>query len=98
MDWLYLFAQRSGTYFLGLLALVFVCLIVWVFFAYLADIRQTAHTVRRNFPVIGRFRYLFEHLGEFFQIVNSTYSIVTINWSRLWIGYTFLPNAAARIF
>ena len=21
----------------------------------------------RNFPVIGRFRYFFEHLGEFFR-------------------------------
>ena len=25
------------------------------------------HAIRRNFPVIGRFRYLFEHLGEFFR-------------------------------
>jgi hypothetical protein len=23
--------------------------------------------VRRNYPVIGRFRYCFEHLGEFFR-------------------------------
>lgn len=28
---------------------------------------QTQHTVRRNFPLIGRFRYLFEHIGEFFR-------------------------------
>lgn len=67
MDWLYLLAQRSGTYFLGFLVFIFICLIIWIFFAYLADVRQTAHTVRRNFPVIGRFRYLFEHLGEFFR-------------------------------
>jgi glutamate synthase domain-containing protein 2 len=39
----------------------------WVIYAYLVDIRQTQHTVRRNFPVIGRFRYFFEHLGEFFR-------------------------------
>ncbi|MCB1595694.1 MAG: FMN-binding glutamate synthase family protein, partial [Xanthomonadales bacterium] len=25
------------------------------------------HTIRRNFPVIGRFRWLFEYLGEFFR-------------------------------
>jgi glutamate synthase domain-containing protein 2 len=31
------------------------------------DVSQTKHAVRRNFPVIGRFRYLFEHLGEFFR-------------------------------
>ncbi|GGY48651.1 hypothetical protein GCM10011297_22090 [Bacterioplanes sanyensis] len=23
--------------------------------------------MRRNFPVLGRFRYVFEHLGEFFR-------------------------------
>lgn len=34
---------------------------------YVVDRRQTRHTVRRNYPVIGRFRYLFEHLGTFFR-------------------------------
>jgi glutamate synthase domain-containing protein 2 len=34
---------------------------------YVVDVRQTRHAVRRNFPVIGRFRYLFEQLGEFFR-------------------------------
>ncbi|MEM7077690.1 MAG: FMN-binding glutamate synthase family protein [Pseudomonadota bacterium] len=34
---------------------------------YIVDRTQTQHTVRRNYPVIGRFRYWFEHLGEFFR-------------------------------
>ena len=34
---------------------------------YIQDKTQTASTVRRNFPVVGRFRFLFEHLGEFFR-------------------------------
>jgi glutamate synthase domain-containing protein 2 len=34
---------------------------------YVIDRTQTEHAVRRNYPVIGRFRYLFEHLGEFFR-------------------------------
>jgi glutamate synthase domain-containing protein 2 len=34
---------------------------------YLIDRTQTAQTIRRNYPVVGRFRYLFEHLGEFFR-------------------------------
>lgn len=34
---------------------------------YVIDRRQTRHTVRRNYPLIGRFRYLFEHLGKFFR-------------------------------
>jgi len=31
---------------------------------YIVDVNQTEHAIRRNFPVIGRFRYLFETLGE----------------------------------
>ncbi len=34
---------------------------------YVIDVTQTRQTVRRNYPVIGRFRYFFEHLGEFFR-------------------------------
>lgn len=43
---------------LGLLAVVVIFVI---------DITQTKHTVRRNYPVVGRFRYMFEHMGEFFR-------------------------------
>ncbi len=42
-------------------------LVVVILVTYVIDRRQTKHAVRRNFPVIGRFRYLFEHLGEFFR-------------------------------
>ncbi len=31
------------------------------------DISQTHDAVRRNYPVVGRFRYLFSTLGEFFR-------------------------------
>ena len=34
---------------------------------YFVDISQTSHAIRRNYPVIGRFRYFFEHMGEFFR-------------------------------
>lgn len=34
---------------------------------YIVDVNQTSHAIRRNFPVIGRFRYLFERLGEYFR-------------------------------
>jgi len=34
---------------------------------YIKDRRQSTHTIRRNYPILGRFRYLFEHLGEFFR-------------------------------
>ncbi len=41
--------------------------VLWVIFAYIKDVTQTEQAIRRNYPVIGRFRYLFEHLGEFFR-------------------------------
>ena len=42
-------------------------LVLSVAVLYIIDKSQTAHAVRHNFPVIGRFRYFFEELGEFFR-------------------------------
>jgi len=42
-------------------------LILWIIVTYVIDVTQTQQTIRRNYPVIGRFRYLFEHIGEFFR-------------------------------
>jgi len=42
--------------------LFFVAMVLFVI-----DMTQTKHAIRRNFPVIGRFRYFFEKLGEFFR-------------------------------
>ena len=42
-------------------------LILFAMVLYIVDVTQTRHAVRRNYPVIGRFRYWFEHLGEFFR-------------------------------
>lgn len=40
---------------------------LWILYAYVVDKTQKRQAVRRNYPVIGRFRYLFERLGEFFR-------------------------------
>ena len=34
---------------------------------YFMDVRQTKDAIRRNYPVIGRFREIFTMLGEFFR-------------------------------
>jgi len=34
---------------------------------YIVDINQTSQAIRRNYPVIGRLRYFFEHMGVFFR-------------------------------
>ena len=43
----------------------FVLLVLVIMFV--VDVTQRRHAIRRNFPVIGRFREFFEHLGVFFR-------------------------------
>jgi len=56
---------------LGLFAYAFVAAIgigaISVLVIYVIDKTQTRHAIRRNYPVIGRFRYFFENVGEFFR-------------------------------
>ncbi len=56
---------------LEFLAIAFVISIgvatVFILIIYIIDRNQTVHAIRRNYPVIGRFRYWFEHLGTFFR-------------------------------
>ena len=51
----------------GLGTLIGFALIVWLIYAIIHDITQKRHTVLRNYPVIGRLRYFFENLGEYFR-------------------------------
>ena len=51
----------------ALLLVLLVGLLLWIATVYLIDATQTSQAVRRNFPVIGRFRYFFEHIGKFFR-------------------------------
>lgn len=42
-------------------------LVGWLVFAIIQDVTQKKHTVLRNYPVIGRLRFFFEDLGEYFR-------------------------------
>ena len=63
MSFLFGFLEVISALFIFVLGVAVLTVIV----LYVIDVSQTRHTVRRNYPVIGRFRYLFEHLGEFFR-------------------------------
>ncbi|WP_323775424.1 FMN-binding glutamate synthase family protein [Leisingera sp.] len=41
--------------------------VLWLVVIYIRDKTQTDSTLRRNYPVVARFRYFFEHMGEFFR-------------------------------
>ena len=47
--------------------ILLVALIVWLISMGVYDVIQKDHAVRRNFPIIGRMRYYFERLGEYFR-------------------------------
>jgi len=47
-----------------LVALAMALLLV---FFYVRDITQKKHTILRNYPLVGRLRYFFEQLGEYFR-------------------------------
>ena len=51
------------------LSFVFIlgALVVGVAVLFVMDRLQTSDAIRRNYPVIGRFRHLFSELGEFFR-------------------------------
>jgi glutamate synthase domain-containing protein 2 len=56
---------------MNIMATLFVILVglgvLAVIVLFIIDVTQTKSAIRRNYPVIGRFRYLFEHAGEFFR-------------------------------
>jgi len=51
----------------GLFILVIGLAALAVIVVYIIDVSQTKQAIRRNYPVVGRFRYFFEHVGEFFR-------------------------------
>ena len=55
--------EYSALLFIFVLGVIVLILI----YMYVTDITQSKQTIRRNYPVVGRLRYKFEHLGEFFR-------------------------------
>ena len=49
------------------LALAIFMALIAVVVLYVIDVTQNRQAIRRNYPVIGRLRYVFEHLGVFFR-------------------------------
>ena len=51
----------------AILLFLFVSGLIAAVIIYQIDKHQTKQTIRRNYPLVGRFRYMFEHVGEFFR-------------------------------
>ena len=63
MTFLFSFLEAMSALFIFAIGLCVLTIIV----VFVIDVTQSRHAIRRNFPVIGRFRYFFEHMGEFFR-------------------------------
>ena len=50
-----------------LMALAILVALIAVVVLYVIDVTQNNQAIRKNYPVIGRLRYVFEHLGVFFR-------------------------------
>ena len=61
------YIHNTLNFFAALFIVAMGLLVLTIIALYVIDIRQTRHSIRRNYPVVGRFRYFFEHLGEFFR-------------------------------
>jgi len=61
--WLMLGLQILSALFIFIIGLG----VLSVVYMYIRDVTQSKQAIRRNYPVIGRFRYLFEKQGEFFR-------------------------------
>jgi glutamate synthase domain-containing protein 2 len=63
--------ESFGLEVLGWMATFFIfaigLFILFLIGVYIADVSQTKQAIRRNYPVIGHFRYYFEHIGTFFR-------------------------------
>lgn len=58
----------EGLSFLSKLFILFAGIfVIWVAAMFVIDITQTKNAIRRNYPVLGRFRDTFSKLGEFFR-------------------------------
>jgi glutamate synthase domain-containing protein 2 len=51
----------------GIGTLIAFALIGLLAYVFIRDITQKKHSVLRNYPIVGRFRYFFEQLGEYFR-------------------------------
>ncbi|MDQ6971542.1 MAG: glutamate synthase-related protein, partial [Mariprofundaceae bacterium] len=61
------FIESTSNGLASILLLLLTGLLLLGLILFIIDITQSKNAVRRNYPLIGRFRAMFEHLGTFFR-------------------------------
>jgi glutamate synthase domain-containing protein 2 len=67
MDWFSYFTTEGLDFLTKLFVFAVGLGVLGVIILFIIDVSQTTDAVRRNYPVIGRFRHIFSRLGEFFR-------------------------------
>ncbi|HZP86950.1 MAG TPA: FMN-binding glutamate synthase family protein [Burkholderiales bacterium] len=83
----------------GLGTLAALAVIAALLVMFVRDLTQKRHTVLRNFPVIGRLRYGFEQLGEYFRqyfFANDREEMPFNRATRAWV-YRLAKNEAGVV-
>lgn len=73
------------------LAWLVIVLVLLLIFVFLYDVFQSSHTVLRNYPVIGHFRYYLETMGEYFRqyfFANDREELPFNRMTRNWVYRT----------
>ncbi len=61
------FVMKSLEYLSTLFVVAVGIAVLAIVIMFILDVTQTKDAIRKNYPVVGRFRYLFSALGEFFR-------------------------------
>ena len=86
MSWAGYLLEGLAVAFIIAVGLVVLTLVVF----FLIDRSQTSDAVRRNYPVLGRFRHIFSELGEFFRQYFFAMDREELPFNRAqreWIGH-----------
>jgi glutamate synthase domain-containing protein 2 len=92
IDWLQTLKAGLGT-------LVALLIVGGLFVMFVRDVTQKKHSVLRNFPIVGRFRYWFEELGEYFRqyfFANDREEMPFNRATRAWV-YRLAKNEGGII-
>ncbi len=60
-------SEAIGVFHISLGVLLAFALLIGLSYLYVRDITQKRHSVLRNYPLVGHFRFFFERLGEYFR-------------------------------
>ncbi len=67
MNWISAFTMQGVSFLTTMFVMAVGMIVLLLMILFVIDIMQNKDTIRRNYPVVGRFRNLFTSLGEFFR-------------------------------